>query len=390
MKKKMNLNINIQQNNAELSFYKKMSSKEEILLDEILMNQKKILEGTLVLSKKRLMKILNITDEEKILKIISRLSSNFIIYTTWRFDLIDRQGGINIVSSYLLEEKQLTLNFSNDFMLIFKKSSYYNNYSFDKLISLRGFYSNALFLLFKNSISLNRTFEISLLQLKKILDLEGVYSRFYDFEMKILIPNIKKVEKAISKKISYKRIKNKNAFNSKIIGLHFNITDTHDQEYIDMTNNLISFIKKGIIYEKNVVWNIIHNSLEEKTFDYIKRNIIYCNLHLSKKQFSTFLYEALKYDYFKNRYKNKIRKYRESYKELRSIEKTFTSLGKLHSEVFKILVSLKFNYLTINPNFLKALQSLKKNNEFEYFDNNYIIFVEFNIDGDSYINIFES
>ncbi len=390
MKNNFDFDINIQQNNTEIGFFKKMSSKEEILFDEILQNQKKILEGGLSLSKKKLIKILKTDDNEKLIKVIAKLTSNFITYKTWRFDLIDRQGGINIISSYSLEENHIFLDFSHDFIQVFKKSSYYNEHNFDKLIALRGFYSNTLFSLFKNSMNLNKTFEISLPRLKKILDLEGAYGRFYDFETKILIPNLKKVEKSISRKITYKKIKNKNALNSKVIGLRFDITDTHEHEYIDMTNNLMSLIKNSITFEKNRVWNIIYGSLEEKTFDYIKKNINYCNLHSPKNQFNTFLFEALEYDYSANRYKNKIRKYRENYKELRNIEKPFTSLGKLHSEIFKILVSLKFNYLTINPNFLKALQSLKKNNEFEYFDNNYMIFAEFNIDGDSYINIFES
>ena len=144
----------------------------------------------------------------------------------------------------------------------------------------------------------------------------------------------------------------------------------------------------------------------------MKKNIDYAKLHY-KGNFEIFLIEAVKYDYFKNRFSKIILPFKEKYKLIFSLEKRFDSFPELYENLFEIMSGTNLFHLTqmapifretynlmesgyINQKeqpkiapFYKELLNLKSFNEFKYEDEKFIIFIEYNKNYDSFIYIFE-
>lgn len=384
--------INLNENDVILNFNKKFSKKEKVFFDFILSNKDSILNNNLSISILKIKKLLLLGELESILKVFQKLMEKIILYTIYRLDILEKKGSFSILSSYYIEKNTIYFKFTEEFRSIFQKNSYFQKNNFEILIFLQNEHAIILYNLLKFNISLNQSLEISISKLKSILNLSNSYDRFFDFEKLILKPAFKEIAKVTKKNIEYKKIKNIDASNSKIIGLFLEIKDTNEEEKIIATNLLIEMLEKNLITpeHKQEIWNFIFNTLDLKGEEYIKKNIQYTIEHAPKNNFSIFLKEALTLDYFNNRYKNKFIKFSETFKQIEHIEKKYTSLAQLHSDLFKILANLKFNYLTLNPHFLRSLQNLRIVHELEYFDNNFIIFAEYNSIGMSYISFFEN
>lgn len=384
--------VNLSEKDISIQANKKFSKKEKILLEFLLKNKEEILENNISISILKIKKLLYLGELENILSFFQKFMEKTILYTIYRLDILERRGSFSILSSYYIEKDSIYLKFTDEFKSIFQKNSYFQKNDFETLLFLQNEYAIILYNLLKFNISLNRSLEISISKLKAILNLTDSYDRFFDFEKLILKPAFNEIAKVTKKNIEYKKIKNIDASNSKIIGLLLEIRDINEQEKINSTNTLIEIFEKNIISleNKQEIWNLIFNTIDDKGAEYIKKNIQYTIEHSQKNNIFLFLTEALTLDYYTNRYKNKIAKFSETFKQIEHIEKKYESIAQLHSDLFKILANLKFNYLTLNPHFLKSLQNLRIVHELEYFDNDFIIFAEYNSTGNSYISLFEN
>lgn len=392
MKKNLESSLFLNEKDVNIKFNKSFLKKEKILFEFLIKDKEKILNNNIQIPILKIKRLLTLGELESILKIFQRLTEKIINYTIFRFDILEQKGAFSIISSYYIEKNYIKVIFTEEFRSIFKKNSYFQMNDFDILLFLQNDYAITLYNLFKFNISMNKSIEISIYKLKNILGLENSYDRFFDFEKMILKPSFKEIAQVTKKNIEYVKIKNKDASNSKIIGLLLKINDINEQEKFTLTNNIIEKIENIIPLkeDKKEIYDKIFKSLDDKSWEQITRNIDYTLAHFPKNGFKTFLEEALEFNYADNRFKNKIAKFSETFKCIENIEKKYTSLAQLHSDLFKILANLKFNYLTLNPQFLKSLQNLKIRKELEYFDNDFIIFAEYNENYKSYIAVFEN
>lgn len=392
MKKNFNDYISLSEKEIDIKFNKVFSKKEKILFDFLLKDKEDILSNNILVPILKIKKLLLLGELENILKIFQKLTEKIIIYTIFKLELIEKKGAFSIISSYHIEKNYIKVIFTEEFRSIFQKNSYFQKNDFDILLFFQNDYAIALYNFLKFNISMNKSIEISIYKLKSLLGLEESYDRFFDFEKMILRPAFQEISKVTKKNIEYTKIKNRDSSNSKIIGLLLEIKDINEQEKATLTNSIIEKIE-GVISVTDIkkdLWTKVFKSLDDKSYDYIIKNVNYSIAHYPKNGFKLFFEEAIDLNYAENRFKNKIIKFSETFKSIENIEKKYTSLAQLHSDLFKILANLKFNYLTLNPQFLKSLQSLKVRKELEYFDNDFIIFAEYNDNEISYISLFEN
>lgn len=392
MKKNFNDYISLSEKEIDIKFNKVFSKKEKILFDFLLKDKEDILNNNILVPILKIKKLLLLGELENILKIFQKLSEKIIIYTVFKLELIEKKGAFSIISSYHIEKNYIKVIFTEEFRSIFQKNSYFQKNDFDILLFFQNDYAIALYNFLKFNISMNKSIEISINKLKSLLGLEESYDRFFDFEKMILRPAFQEISKVTKKNIEYTKIKNRDSSNSKIIGLLLEIKDINEEEKATLTNSIIEKIEKAISVAdiKKDLWTKVFKSLDDKSYDYIIKNVNYSITHYPKNGFKLFFEEAIDLNYAENRFKNKIIKFSETFKCIENIEKKYTSLAQLHSDLFKILANLKFNYLTLNPQFLKSLQSLKIRKELEYFDSDFIIFAEYNDNEISYISLFEN
>lgn len=392
MKKNFNDYISLSEKEIDIKFNKVFSKKEKILFDFLLKDKEDILNNNILVPILKIKKLLMLGELENILKIFQKLTEKIIIYTVFKLELIEKKGAFSIISSYHIEKNYIKVIFTEEFRSIFQKNSYFQKNDFDILLFFQNDYAIALYNFLKFNISMNKSIEISIQKLKNLLGLEDSYDRFFDFEKMILKPAFQEISKVTKKNLEHTKIKNRDSSNSKIIGLLLEIKDINEQEKATLANGIIEKIEGAISISdiKKDLWTKVFKSLDDKSYDYIIKNVNYSIAHYPKNGFKVFFEEAIDLNYAENRFKNKITKFSETFKCIENIEKKYTSLAQLHSDLFKILANLKFNYLTLNPQFLKSLQSLKIRKELEYFDNDFIIFAEYNDNEISYISLFEN
>lgn len=390
----MNKNFIIfNEQNVNFQFNKAFSKKERLLFNFLIKDKESILNKNLTISLLKIKKLLSIIETENIFKVFQKLIEKNISYTIFKLDILERKGSFSIISSYYIEKNFIIINFTEEFSSIFKKNSYFQKNNFDILIFFQNNYAIILYNFFKFNIAMNRPIEISIKKIKEILNLSKMYDRFFDFEKIVLKPAIEEIRQITKKKIEYQKIKNKDASNSKIIGLLFEISDIKEKEKIEITNNIMKKIELVLTIsneDRNYLWDKIFKSLENRSVEQVMKNINYSLAHYPKGNFKIFLEEALDFNYAENRFKNKINKFSETFKSIENIEKKYLTLAQFHTDLFKILANLKCNYITLNPKFLKSLQSLNLKKELEYFDNNFVIFAEYNENEISYISFFET
>lgn len=392
MKKIYNEPIFFNEKDIKIQFNKSFFKKEKILFDFLTKDKEKILNNNVTIPILKIKRLLSVGELESILKIFQKLSEKLVNYSIYRLDILEKRGAFSIISSYYIEKNSIRVTFTEEFCSIFQKNSYFQKNDFNILLFFQNNYAIILYNFLKSNLSINKSLEISIHKLKTILGLENSYDRFFDFEKMILKPAFKEISQITKKNIEYSKIKNKDAKNSKIIGLSLEIKDVNEQEKFNIVSNILEKIEKIISLEEDrkEVYDKIFKTLDEKSLEYITKNVNYSLAHFPKNGFKVFLEESLDFNYAENRFKNKITKFSENFKCIENIEKKYLSLAQLHSDLFKILANLKFNYLTLNPQFLKSLQNLKTRKELEYFDTDFIIFAEYNDKEISYIAVFEN
>ena len=234
---------------------------------------------------------------------------------------------------------------------------------------------------------MNDTLEVSEEYLKEYLELSNTYDRFYDFEKNVLKKSIMQIEKYTPLKIKYEKIKNKSYLNSKIVGIKFHIVDNVRSNLSKQTNELLKGYE-DLFVKYNKIWDYTLNALSKKGYEYVKKNIAYTVLH-RKDNMDRYIVEALKYNHYENRLKNRVAKFSETHKLVFHEEKYYASLADLHTEFFKIIANLNLFYLTQVDTFYRELYKLKKYNELEYIDNQIAVFIEYNGEYQSRMFVFE-
>lgn len=402
-----------QEHDIFIDFQKKLNKKDKFFLEYLIKKITSENDPKIILGQKILLNILNLNNKTELDSFIMRFFEKRIMYQCSKLNIPDIEGIINPVSSYKFSKSSYTFLISEDFFNIFQKNKKdFRAYNFDILLQFGNPVTKRLFLFLTNNTGINDFLEVSLDTLKNYLDLSNKsYSRFYDFEKNVLSVCIHEIEKYTTLKVQYRKIKLHDTPSSKIVGLKFYLADENKNALAKNTDTLIEGIRP-FIKNTTKIRNFITLSLANRGYNYMKKNIDYAKLHY-KGNFEIFLIEAVKYDYFKNRFSKIILPFKEKYKLIFSLEKRFPSLPELYENLFEIMSGTNLFHLTqmtpifreaynlmesgyINQKeqpkiapFYKELLNLKSFNEFKYEDEKFIIFIEYNKNYDSFIYIFE-
>ncbi|WP_338972144.1 replication initiation protein [Fusobacterium nucleatum] len=382
--------------------YTKKFSKNDIYFKQFLI--KKIIktnEKIFYLTEKEAKKILIFPHGENFDIFLKKFCSKRLIIKYRKSEEEYYELILNIISSILKNNNTYVLKVSEDFYKIFNSEK--NDFKFYQLNIFLGFsniITRKLFNLIKNIYN-ELSIEISLDNLRRYLNLEESYERFFDFEKKILIPSLKEIENFTSYKILYSKIKNSISTNARVKAIRFNIIQNSD----DKSENEISILYKLVKpFAQNLftLQKFISYQANFYSYQYLKKNIEYSLLH-SKNNLDSFLVEAIKYDWVNTKFKEKLQKYSKKYSLIFKLSKKVITVEEFRKVILKNIekneldkeLSLILNFMRIsarifenniykdnnllkNKVYLTFYKNLQEANECIFQDEKTIILAEFN------------
>ena len=382
--------------------YTKKFSKNDIYFKQFLI--KKIIktnEKNFYLTEKEAKKILIFPHGENFDIFLKKFCSKRLIIKYKKSEEEYYELILNIISSVLKNKNTYVLKVSEDFYKIFTSEK--NDFKFYQLNIFLGFsniITRKLFNLIKNIYS-ELSIEISLDNLRRYLNLEESYERFFDFEKKILIPSLKEIENFTSYKILYSKIKNSISTNARVKAIRFNIIQNSD----DKSENDISILYKLVKpFAQNLftLQKFISYQANFYSYQYLKKNIEYSLLH-SKNNLDSFLVEAIKYDWVNTKFKEKLQEYSKKYSLIFKLSQKIIIIEEFRKVILKSIekneldkeLSLILNFMQIsarifendvykdnnllkNKVYLTFYKNLQEANECIFEDEKTIILAEFN------------
>ena len=394
--------------------YTKKFSKNDIYFKQFLI--KKIIktnEKIFYLTEKEAKKILIFPHGENFDIFLKKFCSKRLIIKYKKSEEEYYELILNIISSILKNENTYVLKVSEDFYKIFNSEK--NDFKFYQLNIFLGFsniITRKLFNLIKNIYN-ELSIEISLDNLRRYLNLEESYERFFDFERKILIPSLKEIEAFTSYKILYSKVKNSISPNAKVRFIRFDIIQNlgnKDENDISILYKLVKpfaqnlfTLQKFISYQANFY-----------SYQYLKKNIEYSILH-SKNNLDSFLVESIKYDWVNTKFKEKLKEYSKKYNLIFKLNQKIITIEEFRKIILKNIeknecdkeLALILNFMKIsvrifennvykdsnllkNKVYLTFYKNLQETNECVFEDEKTIILAEFNQNcSDSNLAIFK-
>ena len=348
--------------------YTKKFSKNDIYFKQFLI--KKIIktnERIFYLTEKEAKKILIFPHGENFDIFLKKFCSKRLIIKYKKSEEEYYELILNIISSILKNKNTYVLKVSEDFYKIFNSEK--NDFKFYQLNIFLGFsniITRKLFNLIKNIYN-ELSIEISLDNLRRYLNLEESYERFFDFERKILIPSLKEIENFTSYKILYSKIKNSISTNARVKAIRFNIIQNSD----DKSENDISILYKLVKpFAQNLftLQKFISYQANFYSYQYLKKNIEYSLLH-SKNNLDSFLVEAIKYDWVNTKFKEKLQEYSKKYSLIFKLSKKVITVEEFRKVILKNIEKNELDKeLSLILNFMKISARIFENNIYK--DNN--------------------
>lgn len=263
---------------------------------------------------------------------------------------------ISILEMFHIMDKNIYLKFSNEIINSFKVGSNYEKLGINKIITFKEKFTYRFYQYIKRNLF--DKVEISIKELREILEIKETYKRFYDIEKNLLKPIFKDLEDIGELSLGYTKIKDGEFKSAKIIAI------VVEKKVIkDKTNNTINEIMKDIklkvenftfvydLIEKSIAYRgIKHTKLK---IDYVLKNYDYKNSTVS---FDVFLSRILNQEINLN---SKI-VIEPDY----IIKKKYKTLFELHSEILSTIKKFnkKTSYASIyffNSQFLIKIYNLK-------------------------------
>lgn len=273
---------------------------------------------------------------------LEKLSQKRISYF---FENSKNFGSFPIISSFLLEENILNITISEEIVESRKLNTFYSMINPLSLVYFKNSHSHTIFLEIINSNNYDREegeLEFSLEQFKTLLNLNNLYSRFYDMERKVINPIIEDFNLYSNYKLNITKIKNGDSKISKIIKLKISYFDNKLKEIRSITNGLIN-MSKGKISNYDYVFNLISNSIKLEGYEYVLKNLKYALVHHQNENFDVFLEKAIKNDlslYKANKDDNTF-----------VISKMVTSTNMLYETISDMLIKLKLGDISKDNDF---------------------------------------
>ncbi|TDT62305.1 replication initiation protein [Fonticella tunisiensis] len=377
--------VNFENSKLTLTFEHPLLKKERFLISYLLELYKKERNGELKLDRQMLMGLLDM-DMDELKSFIKKLSKKKLEYCVETNESLRFEGYFSVIDSFLIDEKSVIFLLSREVMLSFKKGNIFNTLHIDHILSFKEKQSYLLYLYLLNHWKEKAELEITLDNLKTILGVGDNYTRFYDFETKILLPIVEDINSNGKYILSYEKIKSGLSSNNKVIGIKFSLIDRLAEKLKNDVNILITIIKK-YIDDYDFVYNLLLDSLKKYEYEYVYKNLNYARLNSKNTN--------LKFDMFlKECIENNVAESKKSHLEpVIKIKKHIPNIFRLQAEVFKQINRFEsYKLLDANffsPLFLRKLYSLKSGETMEVETDLFKISIYYNEDDFSEINIYK-
>lgn len=388
--KKTSVNIDI-----NVNFKKKLSKNDHLfknyIIKKLIQNRKRELKFTL----NSLEKIIKLQHGETLEQFLRKFCEKSIEVIFEEKKQIKTFYFI-IISSYFLEGENIFFTIGEEFFNIFCNKEYrYNFLNLNALLSFSNRATQNLFIFLQKNSSTNIV-EISLSELKEILEVDEGYSRFYDLEKNILLPALKDINIFFNNKITYNKIRESAFINSKISKIEFNFNLHYNEE----VSKLFPLLEKFVNQEE--LKTILLKASGNYDYNYLKRNLNYTLLH---QQLYDNLEEVLNKNIYYNSsetfFKNELIKLQKENVLIYKESNFYENLEKFREEIFKYIklynienvlfilnivkISMnifsqiyKSNEILKNPIYNNFFYNLEKKGWCFFENENYIIIAEFN------------
>lgn len=152
----------------------------------------------------------------------------------------------NIIDSYYFTDTNLNVNFSNNFINLLRNNFIFSEFSMDSILLLMNKYYIKLFIYLISSFKYSSYTEITISDLKVLLNLDDKYSRDNDFINKVIILALKEINQILYFKINFEKVKITKR-NYKIL---FKKTFTLDNNDLNSLAMLLDKFSPHILYSR--------------------------------------------------------------------------------------------------------------------------------------------
>lgn len=284
------------------------------------------------------------------------------------------------IESFYISDKNVYFHLTNIFKEALLEENYLKELELKYVLTFEEIFTKNFYYSFIYDVENEKNIIIPIEELRNILNLKE-YGRFYDFEINIL----KKLREDINSKsnfiLEYKKIKNGEFKNNKIVAIEFSITNKISKINVEKTNELLALLAPYIKDFKKM-YDTLYKTLKFVSFEELNSSIIFIIKNYNKN--SSIEVEIEKYinNKFKLTHYKKIDSFYENIKNpLKFQNFIYKKLSETtDSEIFK-------NNLT-STIFLKKLYFAKEGEQLFFEGENTIISIKYSKKSDSLIELY--
>ncbi|WP_028855710.1 replication initiation protein [Psychrilyobacter atlanticus] len=331
-----------------IEFSSRLTKKEKKIIQTIIDEK-----DSASISIKKMCEVLEIEGIEEIKKILSKFMTKYLLLTS---DQASYFSFVSILEMFHIIGENIHLKFSNQILNSFEVGSNYEKLGINKIITFKEKFTYRFYQHIKRNLF--DKVEISMKDLRVLLEIKETYKRFYDIEKNLLKPIFKDLEDIGGLSLEYTKIKDGEFKSAKITAIVI-----EKKVVKDITNSVINEIMSEIklkVESFTSIYDLIEKAIAHRGVKHVKMEVDYALKHYNhnelKVNFDEFLSRILSQEI------NVIPKViiEPDY----TIKKKYKTLFELHSEVLSTIK--KFNkgtsYASIylfNSQFLLKIYNLK-------------------------------
>jgi len=313
-------------------------------------------------------------DGDRLIKILDALISKRFSYKI-EDDKKIIKGKFSFISAYRLVGHQIIIDLSKEIFDMFIPESLIYEVDMDNLLCLKNNKAIKLYLEIFKSKREGLGYEITLTELKDLLQIETEYTRFYDFEKHVIKEVVDDINENSYCKVSYQKIKKGKNLNNKIESIVFYMLDKKQNLLKEQTNELLELVKYRV-KDLSTIYHMIRTTIKSKGYLYTKKNLE-LSLLQKKRDMDIIIIKALKENLAN--YKQEMNSGKRYYL-LHSEDKYYPS-----TEVYKYLFYIELSKVGFEPyqnaDFIKSINDFHKTHIIEYENGSYKINVYFSDSG---------
>lgn len=287
----MNISNSINKNFFEnkkinVTFLKPLNKKEKDFLKYLFVRFKllKHFEKTSIISDiplNDLLQYLKYTSIQQLQKFLNNLLSKKLVYSVSSNKKLIITGTFPILSSYSIVYNEIDFLFSKELLLARKINTLFAMLRIDFLIFMGDEFSYNLYIYLISSQTENNFIEVSLRELKEILNIGDKYDRFFDFEKKVLKKSIDDINLFSDIELQYEKIKIGEFKNNRVDKIKFTLKSKTENDKllknIKLTDNINKILDmvKGDIKDFHTTFELIKNYIIKRNFDYVYKNTVF-------------------------------------------------------------------------------------------------------------------